>query len=437
MCYLRFVMPGATPVAEQVNWLFLDMNSYFASVEQQVKPDLRGKPTAVVTVDADSTVCIAASYEAKAFGVTTGTALGEARKKCPDLNVVVARHELYVEYHEKIKKAVEQNCLHVSKIISIDEMECRLRGRDMQLSNALALAHQVKQAIRSVGETLRCSIGLAPNRFLAKVASNMQKPDGLVTLTLSQLPEVLFSMKPRDLPGIGHRMEQRLLSHGIATMEQLWRLDMDQMTKLWGGVLGTRFWLKLRGMDFDERESSTSSISHQHVLPPELRTREQACAVGKKLLHKAAVRLRQAKLRTSGMVIYVMFSRDQNARDEDSKGYWMHQDRPVWEASLRFPSCQDTMTLVNVFQEAWQDCPKRRPVMVSVALVDLVEENMRNMTLFDEMYGGEKFDRLADAMDRINAKYGSATLYLGGIHDVRTAAPPRIAFKSIPDMNLK
>lgn len=271
-----FVMPGATPAAEQVNWLFLDMNSYFASVEQQVQPHLHGKPTAVVTVDADSTVCIAASYEAKAFGVSTGTALGEARKKCPDLNVVVARHEIYVEYHEKIKAAVEQNCLHVSKIISIDEMECRLRGRDRQIPNAQDLARQVKQAIRSVGETLRCSVGLAPNRFLAKIASNMKKPDGLVTLTANQLPQILFSLKPRDLPGIGHQMEKRLLNQGITTMEQLWRLDMDQMTQLWGGVLGTRFWLKLRGVDFDERESHQSSISHQHVLPPDLRTHEQA-----------------------------------------------------------------------------------------------------------------------------------------------------------------
>ena len=430
-------MPGASPVAEQVNWLFLDMNSYFASVEQQVQPRLRGKPTAVVTVDADSTVCIAASYEAKAFGVSTGTALGEARTKCPDLNVVVARHEIYVDYHKRIIQAVEQNCLHVSKIISIDEMECRLGGRDKQISNAQELARQVKQAIYSVGEMLHCSVGLAPNRFLAKIASNLQKPNGLVTLTLSQLPEVLYSLTPRALPGIGHNMEQRLLKQGIQTMEQLWQLDIDQMTQLWGGVLGTRFWLKLRGIDFDERESQKTSISHQHVLPPDLRTREQACAVGKKLLHKAAVRLRQAKLWTSGMVIYVLFSKDKNSKDGDSKGYWMHHDRPVWEASLRFPSCQDTMTLVNIFQEAWRDCPKRRPVMVSVALVDLLAENMRNMTLFDEMYGGKKFDRLAEAMDRINAKYGSTTLYLGGIHAVRTAAPPRIAFKSIPDMNLK
>src|SRR6185437_1187132 len=436
-CYLRFVMPCATSVVKQVNWLFLDMNSYFASVEQQVQPRLRGKPTAVVTVDADSTVCIAASYEARVFGVSTGTALGEARKKCPDLNVVVARHEIYVEYHEKIKAAVEQNCLHVSKIISIDEMECRLRGRDRQISNAQELARQVKQAIHSVGEILQCSVGLAPNRFLAKVASNMKKPDGLITLIADQLPQILFSLKPRDLPGIGHNMEQRLLKQGVQTMEQLWQLDIDQMTRLWGGVLGTRFWLKLRGLDFDERESQTTSISHQHVLPPDLRTREQACAVGKKLLHKAAVRLRQAKLWTSAMVIYVLFSKDQNSRDVDSQGYWMHHDRPVWEASLRFPSCQDTMTLVNIFQEAWKDCPKRRPVMISVALMDLIPENMRNMTLFDEMYGAEKFDRLAQVMDSVNAKYGSTTLYLGGIHKVREAAPPRIAFKSIPDMNLK
>lgn len=432
-------MSSPSQPAEQVNWLFLDMNSYFASVEQQVQPHLRGKPTAVVTVDADSTVCIAASYEAKAFGVSTGTALGEARKKCPDLNVVVARHEIYVDYHLKIKEAVEQKCLHVSKIISIDEMECRLRGRDMQIANAQALAHQVKQAVRSVGDTLRCSIGLAPNRFLAKIASNMKKPDGLVTLTPSQLPQVLFSLKPRDLPGIGHQMEKRLLRQSIETMEQLWQLDMDQMTQLWGGVLGTRFWLKLRGSDFDERESHTSSISHQHVLPPELRTREQACAVGKKLLHKAAVRLRKAKLWTSAMAIFVLFSKDQNSKEkeDDSSGYWLHYGRPVWEANLRFPSCQDTMTLVNIFQEAWKDCPKRRPVMVSVALVDLIPENMRNMTLFDEMYGGGKFDRLAHVMDSVNAKYGSTTLYLGGIHKVRDAAPPRIAFKSIPDMDLK
>jgi len=147
--------------------------------------------------------------------------------------------------------------------------------------------------------------------------------------------------------------------------------------------------------------------------------------------------LRKAKLWTSSMAIFVLFAKKQKSNADDPKAYWLHYDRPVWESNLRFPSCQDTMTLVNIFQEAWKKCPGYRPVMVSVALLDLVQENMRNLTLFDEMYGGGKFDRLAQAMDTINAKYGSTTLYLGGIHHVRESAPPRIAFMSIPDMKLK
>ncbi|PYP92479.1 MAG: DNA polymerase [Candidatus Angelobacter sp. Gp1-AA117] len=428
-------MAGIANPGEQVNWLFVDMNSYFASVEQQEQPQLRGKPTAVVTVDVDSTCCIAASYEAKAFGVSTGTQLGDAKKRCPALQVIEARHDLYVKYHNRIKEAVE-SCLHVSKIVSVDEMECQLMGREREPQPARTLAQQVKKAIRNrVGEYLRCSIGLAPNRLLAKMASNMQKPDGLVMITRNQLPEVLLLLKLRDIPGVGERMELRLRKQGIVTMKQLLDLDMDAMTKLWGGVLGTRYWLKLRGLDFDDPASQKTSIGHQHVLPPELRTREQAAAVGQKLLHKAAVRLRRAKLFTSGMSIFVLFSK---GKDEQSgSSYWLHSERPLWEANLGFPACQDTMTLINVFQQAWAQCPKLKPVLVSVALVDLVPEEMQNLSLFGDMYGEWKFNRLAQVMDTVNEKYGSSTLYLGGIHTVRETAPPRIAFQSIPDTNLK
>lgn len=429
-------MPSHVQNSGPIHWLFLDMNSYFASVEQEAQPRLRGKPTVVVTVDVDSTVCIAASYEAKSFGISTGTQLGEAKKKCPHLEVVEARHALYVKYHQQIKDAVE-SCLHVSKVLSVDEMECRLMGRECQPASAQALAVQVKQAIRDqAGPTLRCSIGLASNRFLAKTASNMQKPDGLVILTQSQLPDILFALKLRDLPGIGEQMELRFHRMGIFTVKQLCQLTMEQMTNLWGGILGTRFWLKLRGNDFDDPASHQSSIGHQHVLPPELRTAEDVVAVAKKLLHKAAVRLRQAKLWTRGLLVYVLFSKSHTIENQPSASYWLHHDRPVWEASLRFPACQDTMTLINILQEAWQSCPKFKPVVVSIALVDLIPDEMQNLTLFGEIYGEGRFNRIAQVMDSVNAKYGSTTLYLGGIHHVRQAAPPRIAFSSIPDLNL-
>ena len=188
-----------------VNWLFVDLNSYFASVEQQDRPELRGKPVGVVPMLADTTCCIAASYEAKAFGVRTGTIVADARRMCPDIVLVEGRHELYVEYHHRVVEAVE-SCLPVTAVCSIDEMACRLMGRERPLLAAIELARKVKARIRErVGEMLRSSVGLATNRYLAKVASDMEKPDGLVALPLDILPRALQQLNLRDLPGVGAR----------------------------------------------------------------------------------------------------------------------------------------------------------------------------------------------------------------------------------------
>jgi DNA polymerase-4 len=163
--------PGPAPNpsdGSQLNWLFVDLNSYFASVEQDARPELRGCPIAVVPMMADTTVCIAASYEAKAHGVRTGTTVGDAKRMCPGLVLVEARHELYVEYHHRIVEAVE-SCLPVTAVLSIDEMACRLMGRERPLLAAMDLGRQVKARIRErVGPMLRSSVGLATNRYLAK-----------------------------------------------------------------------------------------------------------------------------------------------------------------------------------------------------------------------------------------------------------------------------
>src|ERR1700746_1386837 len=141
---------GTAPTAERIpvrqepdsgpclNWLFVDLNSYFASVEQEVRPDLRGRPVGVVPMMADTTCCIAASYEAKAFGVRTGTIVADAKRMCPDIVLVEARHEIYVEYHHRIVEAVE-TCLPVTAVMSIDEMVCRLMGRGRPLVGVMGL----------------------------------------------------------------------------------------------------------------------------------------------------------------------------------------------------------------------------------------------------------------------------------------------------------
>src|ERR1700682_600605 len=152
MIHFCSLQPSFLFMDDMINWLFLDLNAYFASVEQQVTPALRGQPVAVVPVMTDSTCCIAASYEAKAYGIKTGTRVGDARKLCPGLHLVEAVHALYVRYHHAIVKAVE-SCIPVSSTISIDEMVCRLSGSQREIPNAMALAQKIKKTLAAqVGE---------------------------------------------------------------------------------------------------------------------------------------------------------------------------------------------------------------------------------------------------------------------------------------------
>ncbi len=420
----------------RVRWLFLDLNSYFASVEQEEDPQLRNRPVAVVPVKVDTTCCIAASYEAKAYGVKTGTQVGEARRMCPEIVLVEARHELYVKYHNRVVEAVE-GCIPVSSVRSIDEMACQLIGREQPLLAAMDLARRIKTAIREkVGATIRCSIGLAPNRYLAKIASDMEKPDGLMALTRDLLPHALQGLALRDLVGIGSRMERRLHTHGVRNMADLLALTPEQLGQAWGGVQGERLWHWLRGEDFHDAElEHPKSVGHQHVLPPEFRTPEGAYAIAHKLLHKAAMRLRMQKLWAAGMSLSLRFAVPKNSAHGQ---HYSGIPQQGWVAQLRLVECQDSQTLIEGLQKLWTMVPTgaiyEKPFLVSVTLLDLVPDSLHTLSLFsgleDEIERGE----LAATMDRLNHKYGIDTLYFASMHLARAAAPTRIAFHTIPDL---
>src|SRR5246127_1766187 len=357
-----------------LNWLFVDLNSYFASVEQEVRPDLRGRPVGVVPMMADTTCCIAASYEAKAFGVRTGTIVADAKRMCPDIVLVEAGHEIYGDYHHRIVEAVE-SCLPVTAVLSIDEMACRLMGRERPLLAALELGRKVKARIHErVGPMLRSSVGLATNRYLAKIASDMEKPDGLIALPLDILPEALSQLTLRDLPGIGARTEKRLNAKGIHAMDQLLALDCEQAGALWGSVWGERLWHWLRGEDFEMSETDhLKSISHSHVLAPDMRTAEKAWAVAHKLLHKAAMRLRTNALWASGIGLAGRFG-------VPTRG---------WHSEMRLSECQDNQTLIAALSRLWANRPASpeydTPYFVGVQLTGLVPDRLHSLNLFDAL----------------------------------------------------
>jgi DNA polymerase IV len=130
------------PVPGLVCWLYLDLNSYFASVEQQLHPELRGRAVAVIPVKAETTCCIAASYETKAYGIQTGTDVAEARRLCPEIVLVEASQSQYARFHYAILEAVNR-CLPVEQVLSIDEIACRLTGSQCNPDRAIVLGERL------------------------------------------------------------------------------------------------------------------------------------------------------------------------------------------------------------------------------------------------------------------------------------------------------
>ena len=193
----------------------------------------------------------------------TGTMVGDAKRMCPGIVLLEARHEIYVEYHHRIVEAVE-SCLPVTAVLSIDEMACRLMGRERPLLAAMELGRRVKAAIREkVGASLRSSVGLATNRYLAKVASDMEKPDGLVALPLDILPggaAAVDAARPAgDWGEDGEAAERQGHSQHGRPDEAL---IASRPGELWGSVWGERLWHWLRGEDFDMSETEHLK-SHQ------------------------------------------------------------------------------------------------------------------------------------------------------------------------------
>lgn len=390
-----------------VRWLFLDMNAFFASVEQQVHLELRGRPVAVVPLLSDWTSCIAASYEAKAYGVKTGISVREAKRLCPHLRLVEAKHDPYREFHDRIVNVVQEN-LPIDKILSVDEMACRLWANERALSEAMRLAEHIKGQIKArVGEWMHCSVGLGPNPFLAKVAAEMQKPNGLSVLDEEDLPRKLYGLKLTDFPGIARSMEARFHHTGVHTTEQMYGLTMEQMRRVWGGVNGERWWHLLRGHRVADPPDVRRSVGHSYVLPPDLRSPWGASAVAGRLLERAAERMRGLGYGARALSVY-------------QRG----PDGQVWRRQSRLSLCADTSRLMEVLCSLWEH-PFPNPKQVSVVLWDLQLESSRTLSLFK---ADERCRAASRAVDGINTRFGRGTVTLASVLPVLHTTEEKIAF---------
>jgi len=413
---------------KELKWLYVDFNSFFASVEQQLNPALRGKPVAVVPVDTEATCAIAASYEAKAFGVKTGTMIYEAKKMCPGLICVLADHSHYIEFHEKLIDEVDKH-IPVTAVCSIDEMACKLMKNESSVEQACKIAHEIKQGIAdNIGKYVRCSIGIAPNKYLSKVATDMQKPDGLTVLMLDNLESKLLNLKLRDLPGIGSNVEARLNRAGVYDMQALLSLQPKHLRSIWGNLWGEKMYYYLRGYDIPDSETSRSTIGHSHVLSPEMRPPDKAWIIAKRLTNKAAARLRR--------IGYVASLFHISVRTEDGVRF-------AFDSGCR--ASQDSFTFLAILEEMWgqllPEVRNKRIKKISVDLLKLEKPEDVQPDLFDIVNNKnsdkqiDKCNKLSSAIDDLNKKFGKDTVLLGmSANQGKSFSGTKIAFTRIPDM---
>lgn len=417
-----------------LRWLFLDLNSYFASVEQQLQPSLRGRPVIVAPIGSDTTVAIAASIEAKRYGISTGTPVWEAKQLCRDLVVTPARHRRYVEYHDRIVAEIERH-IPVTRVCSIDEVACRLLDNENDRDTALALARRIKDGIRdNVGERLTCSIGIAPNRLLAKLASDLQKPDGLVVFEAAELPQALYPLALREIAGIGAKMERRLQRDGVNDIRQLCERRPRDAGHAWGGTNGDRLWYLLHGVDLPEKPTQSRTIGHSHVLSPGKRGPEPVRLTARRLALKAASRLRRKGYRARLLVLH--------ARFED--------DKSTWRTSIKLPATQDSFIILQHLDRLFPrlhgaGCDRRggfRIRMVGVTLMEIEPVAGEQGSLFACLDPDDPLARetrglaLSRAMDRINERFGRHAVSVGPLGGGRIdRVGTKIAFGRIPELD--
>jgi DNA polymerase-4 len=392
----------------QIERLYLDFDGFFASVEQQARSALRGKPVGVVPfAGAEHTCVIACSREAKLRGVKNVMSIAEARERCPDIVLVPQSPDLYRRAHNALLSEISA-VIPVDAVKSIDELTCRVATDDRD--DPLALAKRIKARIaENIGPYLTCSVGFAANRQLAKMACKAGKRpdehsygDGCVIWFPRDMPTPLLRLKLADIPGVGSRMEQKLFRAKILSMADLLATQPKHMRKLWGNLTGERLWYALHGYDIQTPHSGRGMYGHGRVLPPDNRTLEHARAASRLLLTKAARRMRRDGWNAGRLALWLDLMRD-----------------GAWSRSRGLADVHDDQAILFALEFLWDEARKILPtgtriLRLGVTLFELSRADARQLDLLlNDDAGRRRWESATEAIDALNRKYGRTVVSLG------------------------
>ena len=388
--------------------MHIDLNSCFASVEQQANPLYRGHPLVVAAYTTDRGCILAASREAKLLGIKTGMRVIEGKHLCPRLIVLPSDPQKYRFVNRKLFTFLSEYSADV-EVKSIDEMVIKMPNDQCQMLN---IAKEIKERIKTeIGEWLTVSIGIAPNRYLAKIASNLHKPDGLDMITAQNIEHILCSLQLEELTGIKEGYGGRLRQRGIYSPLDLYRASDGILRAAFRSKIGYDWGNMLHGYEsplFDRSEVKT--IGHSYALPKAYLTHDvRLHQILSQLVEKMGRRLRDGQQTAGGIRIWVLFT-DQT--------YWNHGEK--LKQSL-FASLDLYRASIRILAKA----PKKSVKLLAVTCYFLSDETQEQLELFDSP---DRKRALTKALDAIANRWGEFTIVPARMLTMEHRVLDRIAF---------
>lgn len=392
--------------------MHVDLNSCFATVEQQAHPHLRGKPVVVAAYVTDKGCILSPSIEAKKLGIKTGMRVYEAKQIYPNVIVCDTDPDMVRDVNSKLMKIFQDYSPNVIPK-SIDEAIIDFAPVFSNTIDLIKIGQEIKYRIKKeIGEWILCNVGISTNRFLAKLASSLHKPDGLDLIDHKNLRQIYSSIKLTDLHGINIRFEYRLNSNGIKNPIDFLQAGEKFLKKnVFKSISGYYWYLRLRGWEIDDYRSERKSFGQEYSLKEKVSDPEKLKRIIMKLCEKMGRRLRQSNQFTSGVHLGILYL------DHD---FW-HRGK-----KLQTP-ISSTKNLFEEIMKLFYLQPQIKVTSkISVSCFSLDQNDNQQLELID--MGGERINRISYALDKINNRFGEFTVAPAIMMDMKDTVIDRIAF---------
>lgn len=406
------------PINRNIPYIMhIDLNSAFASIEQQAYVHLRGRPIAVAAYSSPNACVIAPSIEAKTFGVKVGNTVREAKQLCPQIIIRTPDPAKYRAVHTKFRDLFREYSPDVVPK-SIDEAVIDFEGTPiLRNKNLIDVGHEIKKRMKDeIGDWLRCSIGIGTNRFLAKTAASLHKPDGLDVIDCTNIQDVYSKLNLIDLCGINTRFQTRLNAGGIFTPTDFFNSTLSTLQKeVFKSILGYYWYLRLRGWEIDAVDFKRKSFGNSYALGKKTSDKKELATLLMKLCEKTGRRLRHSGFTAQGIHVSFIY---------DDWTYW-HKGKTLDE--FIYTSSEIYLKALRILNAQPQEKVVRE---IAVSVFNLSSDKTIQTDIFDT----DRKRLVADAMDNINDKYGEFVITPALMMGMNDTILDRVAFGGIKEL---